>query len=459
MKAPPADQSRGRRLLGLAAAALAVRLLSLPLYPLTDTTEARYALIARAMAQTGDWITPWFVDGVPFWGKPPLAFWATAGVFRLFGATEWAARLGTFIPAAAVVMGMALWAMHARGAIRGGLAAVVMASNLLLFVSCGSVLTDTWLMLATSLSMVGFWQALAGRRSGLYLACVGIGLGLLAKGPLTLVLVLPPLAATLAYSGQWRMAVRWPWLRGIALASVIAVPWYALAELKTPGFLEYFIVGEHWRRYVEPQWSGDLYGTAHLRPLGAIWLYALVSFLPWTLWLPWRLPALFELWRHAPQQRVWLCYLAAWALWPMLFFTFARNILPTYLLPAVPAWGLLFAEASGARLPAPWLRLSTAFVPTVLALAVVLYRFDSFALKSENELMSAAQGAPVQFVGKVPFSARWYGEASAAVEGAPSAYSYVALRRGRSRSARSAPAADWQLVAEDLRYRLYRVPE
>ena len=43
-----------------------------------DMTEARYADIARRMAQSGDWVTPWLDDMRPFWGKPALSFWSTA---------------------------------------------------------------------------------------------------------------------------------------------------------------------------------------------------------------------------------------------------------------------------------------------------------------------------------------------------------------------------------------------
>ena len=59
-------------LLGLAAI-LAARLFAMALMPFADTSEPRYAEIARVMASSGDWITPWFEPGVPFWGKPPLA--------------------------------------------------------------------------------------------------------------------------------------------------------------------------------------------------------------------------------------------------------------------------------------------------------------------------------------------------------------------------------------------------
>ena len=64
--------------------------------PLADTSEPRYAEIARLMAVTGDWVTPWFEPGVPFWGKPPLAFWAPALSIKLLGLSEFSLRLPAF---------------------------------------------------------------------------------------------------------------------------------------------------------------------------------------------------------------------------------------------------------------------------------------------------------------------------------------------------------------------------
>ena len=64
------------------------------------------------------------------------------------------------------------------------------------------------------------------------------------------------------------------------------LPWYLLAERKTPGFLDYFLVGEHWRRFTVPGWDGDRYGNAHLEPRGMIWAFLLQACLPWSLLLP-----------------------------------------------------------------------------------------------------------------------------------------------------------------------------
>lgn len=97
-----ADRDGTERLVLLALVAVVLmRLLTLGLYPLTDTTEARYAEVARKMVELGDWITPWYDYGVPFWAKPPLSTWLTAASFKVFGLNEFAARLPHFVLAVA----------------------------------------------------------------------------------------------------------------------------------------------------------------------------------------------------------------------------------------------------------------------------------------------------------------------------------------------------------------------
>jgi hypothetical protein len=61
--------------------------------PLMDKTEARYAEIARIMAETGNWVVPHIDYGVPFWAKPPLSTWASALSIFLFGDHAFFVRL------------------------------------------------------------------------------------------------------------------------------------------------------------------------------------------------------------------------------------------------------------------------------------------------------------------------------------------------------------------------------
>ncbi len=127
------------------------------------------------------------------------------------------------------------------------------------------------------------------------------------------------------------------------LTTMLVVPWYVLAELRTPGFLEYFLVGEHWHRFVTTDGSGDLYGNAHAFPRGSIWLFAIAAFLPWSVLIPvaslrWRRTA-----APAPAvDRPLQLYLLLWRSLPACL-QLGREHPLTYVLPGLPALSMLLA--------------------------------------------------------------------------------------------------------------------
>ena len=217
----------------------------------------------------------------------------------------------------------------------------------------GAVMTDASLVFASGLSFTAFWMAMTVTEQQRpptiwgYLFFVGQGIGLLAKGPICGVMTLFPILLWSWRRGHcWRtLWHRLPWMTGTLLMLLLAMPWYIWAEMRTPGFLDYFIIGEHLKRFLEPGWSGVKYGHSHLEAFGTIWLFWLGDVFPWSLmalaWLGRRLRALPSLFHD---QDGWLSYLLWWAMWPMLFFTFSHNIIWPYVITGLPAFALLVAE-------------------------------------------------------------------------------------------------------------------
>jgi len=179
-----------------------IRLVSLGLYPLMDTTEGRYGEIARKMAEMNDWITPWFDTGVPFWGKPPLSFWMSALGIKLFGINEFAVRVPHFFAALLIVIISYDWAK--RSLVNPFYVIAILITSFLFMVSSGAVMTDMALCLGSTLSLRGFWLALYGAESDKkreqWIFFIGLSLMLLAKGPIGWVLVLLPISLWALYT-------------------------------------------------------------------------------------------------------------------------------------------------------------------------------------------------------------------------------------------------------------------
>ncbi len=336
-----------QRTLGVLLFLLACRLLAMWLIPLNDSTEARYGEIARIMLETGDWITPMQSVGVPFWAKPPLSTWASASFMWLFGVNAFSARL----PSLLLSMGI-LWLVWDVTKKRNGLHAalvsiLVLAGSLFFFLDAGTVMTDPSLLFCITLSLIAFWHALVNQQKVWgYLFFIGLGLGLLAKGPIALVLTGMPIFVWVLTHNRWRLM--WqslPWITGGLLMLLIALPWYALAEMKTPGFIHYFIIGEHFHRFLDPGWGGDKYGFAHKAHYGMIWVYAVLGFLPWTVLGVVGLLHRMRQWPSLFQDKDgWVGYLLSCTLMPLLFFTFSGNIIYPYVFPILPFLALLFSE-------------------------------------------------------------------------------------------------------------------
>lgn len=424
------NQTTASRMLFWALAALVVaRLISLALYPLMDTTEARYGDIARRMVERADWVTPWFTDSEPFWGKPPLSFWATALGFKLFGINEFGGRLPHLI--LGLLVAAVSWSYARRQSARAAWHAVALLSSTLLFVvSSGAVMTDMSLTLGTTLVMVGFWFSLRDDMSKNWpwqlLMALGFVIGLLAKGPLALVLCGVPIGVWLIWQRRvfdaWR---RIAWLRTALLVLIFSLPWYIMAELRTPGFLNYFLVGEHFHRFVTAGWTGDRYGAAHAFPRGGIWLLGLGAIAPWPFLL---LPLAF--FRRlqtdmllSPQKKDGeRLYLLLWALWPCVFFTFSGNIIWTYVLPGLPALAILVAlwtsKQSGKA--TEWVLTGGIWICTatvIVWVALASSRDHSYGKSAKSLMMDyrtqAQVGEALYYLGEVPFSASFYSDGRA----------------------------------------------
>jgi hypothetical protein len=292
--------------------------------------EPRYASIARAMAATGDWITP-RLDGEAWLEKPPLLYWMSAIGFRLGLGPETAPRLPLGLASVAFLIWFRIYLRHWVTDSQALLAACILATSAGWIAYSNVAVTDVPLSICFAAAMLVSLRWIEdGKARDALIAGVLFGLAVLAKA-----LVPVALAAPLVWFARHRWR-QWPLVVGAALA--VAAPWYiAITQREGWAFIDELFIKHHFSRFV----SDDL---QHAQPF---WFYApvLLGLLaPWTLLLfrvPWR-PAR---WR----------YFVVWAVFGFVVFSSGANKLPGYLLPLLPSLAVLMAlgVSATARWPLP----------------------------------------------------------------------------------------------------------
>ena len=317
---------------------------ALLLYPtlsfhLLEPDEGRYAQIPKEMLTTGDWVVP-HLQGKPYLDKPPLFYWLVALSYDLFGVSEATARLVPALSTHAAILVVYLLGRRSlgeRSAFWGGLYLTVAPG----FVGMGRLLIlDGLLTFWVTLTLFATFEAVRGDRLRVrwwYLAAVAAGFGVLTKGPVPFLLMVPPVWLYRRLSGN-RVPISWGNLAGFAgVTLVINLPWYAAIFARQPVFLRYFLWEHNVLRFVQP--------FDHLQP---VWYY-----LP--IMLGGLLPAtglLYSFARHlgsgdpdrvasrTPELGFWLLA----GLWCVFFFSMSGCKLPTYVLPAFPCLCLALGD-------------------------------------------------------------------------------------------------------------------
>jgi 4-amino-4-deoxy-L-arabinose transferase-like glycosyltransferase len=315
----------------LAAVALLVR----PLMPIDET---RYISVAWEMWLRGDFLVP-FKNGAPYSHKPPLLMWLCQMGWSLFGVNEWWPRLVSPLVSVASLflaarLARRLW--PERDGIDGA-AVLILASSLLWTIFSTSLMFDTLLAFFTLVGVHGTLTAVEGERGrGIAWLGVAIGLGVLTKGPVILLHLLPPALLAPWWAPGLKKA-RWfaTVLLAILLGAAIALAWAIPAALA--GGDEYaraIFIGQTANRVVD--------SFAHRRPLW--WYLPLLPLLvlPWLFWPGlWR--ALGVSFRHNRDRGLRFC--VAWALPVFVAFCLISGKQPHYLIPLCPAFALIAARA------------------------------------------------------------------------------------------------------------------
>lgn len=311
---------------------------------LWNPDEPRYTEVAREMVALGDYVLP-RLNGEPYPDKAPVFFWLTAALWKA-GAGFNSGRIVTLL---AVLATLVLVYLSVRGTVGGRgalLAAAAALSTGLLFKFARRGVLDPLLMFTVTAALFSGFLAL--RREAryprlLWLACyAATALGVLNKGPVALAWTALPL---LVYGILARKDVKaggWVHLGGVALLAAIALAW-VIPACRAGG----------------EEYAGDLLGgpfarvresESHGAPAYYYLWQAPLFLLPWILVLPLAVIAAVRRWRT---EREHLPLLATvWLIVPVLFFSLISGKRIVYILPIVPAAGILlgwYFTADGVR--------------------------------------------------------------------------------------------------------------
>ena len=355
------DQHRAHLVL-LLALSLLLFFLGLGSLGLTDRDEGSNAEAAREMVETGDWVSP-TLNYQPRFAKPVFIYWMMGGAYRLFGASEFTARLHSALFGVALIALQYLFLSRLRGPTVGLLGALMLLLNVEMVALGRMALTDSVLIFFTTLSLYGFWLGLHGEgraRHAIWLLYLGMGLGTLTKGPVGVAIPLLAIVPYLTVTKRWRQF----WdrgypLAGLILCAAIALPWYAA------------MLARHGSRYSESA-QADTIGR-FLSTIGGhggtLLFYVpvlLFGFFPWSGFLIFGVHQAFKNWRlvrgtryevareessstpnleprasnlPAPQELEF--FAAIWVVAVFLFFSLSATRLPHYIGPLFPAAAIL----------------------------------------------------------------------------------------------------------------------
>jgi 4-amino-4-deoxy-L-arabinose transferase-like glycosyltransferase len=346
--------------------------------PLLPVDETRYVGVAWEMWVRGDFLVP-HLNGEAYSHKPPLLFWLMHAGWWLFGVGElWPRLINPLLGLASI----GLTALLARRLWPQLPAAAALAPWILfgcIFFAGFLTLTqfDLLIVFCTLLGMLGMLRAAEGMGTGWLLAGLAIGLGLLSKGPVILLHLLPAALLGHLWVDRARLQGWLCWYGGLFAAVlfgvVIALAW-ALPAAQAGGeeYRQAIFWGQTADRVVD--------SFAHPQPFWWYLAWLPVLLLPWPLWPP--------LWRaartggRAALRERGVRFALCWAVPVVVVLSLVSGKQAKYLLPMFPALALLaawwLARVPQVRLPRrQWLAMLLLALPMVLFAAVAVHRLGT----------------------------------------------------------------------------------
>ena len=128
--------------------------------PVTDPVESNYALTAKEMVLSGNWLSPQ-IYGTYWYDKPIMIYWLIALAFKIFGIADWVVRLPSAIFGALSVAAMfQTLRTFSRRWLVGLVGSSILGTSLMFWAVAHGVITDMVLLYTTLMVMMYAYKGL-----------------------------------------------------------------------------------------------------------------------------------------------------------------------------------------------------------------------------------------------------------------------------------------------------------
>ncbi|MFA6074201.1 MAG: glycosyltransferase family 39 protein [Negativicutes bacterium] len=292
------------------------------LMPITDPVETNYALTAKEMLLSGDWMSP-RIYGNFWYDKPVMIYWLLILSFKFFGICDFAARFPSALAGSVTVTFAAWFYYRIYASMRGSLIfASILSGAVMFWIFSKMVVTDAVLVAVLSIALACTYLHLIERDlKYLYIAYVMIGIGILDKGPMAIVLPAFIIMIYAIIQRDWKIIKRAFSIPGLIITLLIGLPWYwYMYDTHGYDFVNGFLGLNNFVRATVSEHPEDNH------------FYYYMYMIPATL-LPWSFIAIKAFWTERSEDIY--KYVLAWVLGFFLFFTLMATKYPTYCLPVI----------------------------------------------------------------------------------------------------------------------------
>jgi 4-amino-4-deoxy-L-arabinose transferase-like glycosyltransferase len=323
---------------------------------LVDETPPLFAAAARAMSESGDWLTP-KVNGIFRFDKPPLIYWLMGFFYSLPKNEIWDSfgTLSARLPSALASLFLMLmigdtlfcWPQKSdRQFLTPIVASLGFALSPLIIIWSRTAVSDALLTGTLGISLLLFWRRMASENNDQCIsAWVFLGFAILVKGPVAFVLALLTITSFLFCQKNWETLLsKLNPKKGFLITTLISVPWYVLELIKEgKPFWDNFFGYHNFQRYTSVV-------NNHSEPFWFFLYIMILASLPFTPFLYHGIFKTFEDFFKSSKEscnvsETLYTYSLCWFTSVLIFFSLSATKLPSYWLPAIPAAALLTSNS------------------------------------------------------------------------------------------------------------------